>query len=74
METFAFASLASLLLVAPVWILLHYATKWHSSKSMTRDDDDLLESLSKAASRMESRLGSLTDILETDIEHKRSSS
>lgn len=74
MEPLAIASLVFLLLVAPVWIFLHHATKWHSRKSMTRNHDDLMETLSKAAARMENRIGTLTDILDTDIEQKRSSS
>jgi phage shock protein B len=58
----------ALTIVAPIWIVSHYATKWKSSKGLSTDDSNLLESLWKTAQSMENRIQTLEAILDTNVE------
>ncbi|NNM14295.1 MAG: envelope stress response membrane protein PspB, partial [Gammaproteobacteria bacterium] len=32
-----------LVIVAPIWLVLHYGTAWRKTKSLTKGDEQLLE-------------------------------
>ena len=55
-----------LAVVAPVWILAHYVTKWRAAKTITGEDEKLLQELWESAERMEGRIGTLERILKSD--------
>ncbi|MHA1566099.1 MAG: envelope stress response membrane protein PspB [Alphaproteobacteria bacterium] len=55
-----------LAVVAPVWILAHYVTKWRSAKTISGEDEKLLLELWESAERMEGRIGTLERILKSD--------
>ncbi len=55
-----------LAVVAPVWILAHYVTKWRSAKTISGEDEKLLQELWESAERMEGRIGTLERILKSD--------
>ncbi|HPF46855.1 MAG: envelope stress response membrane protein PspB [Alphaproteobacteria bacterium] len=52
--------------VAPLWILLHYLTRWKSTKTISNEDENILGELWESAERIESRLNNIERIL--DIE------
>lgn len=51
--------------VAPLWLILHYATARRRSAGLSRDDERMLEELWQLAGRMESRVNALETILDT---------
>jgi phage shock protein B len=55
-----------LVIVAPIWLILHYATRNSASKRLTSKDEALLEDLHDNARKMEERLHNLERILDAD--------
>lgn len=55
-----------LVIVAPIWLILHYATRNSASKQLTSKDEALLEELHANARKMEERLHNLERILDAD--------
>lgn len=55
-----------LVIVAPIWLILHYATRNSASKQLTSKDEALLEALHANARKMEERLHNLERILDAD--------
>ncbi|EWY39157.1 phage-shock protein [Skermanella stibiiresistens SB22] len=53
-------------IVAPLWIIFHYITKWRSSKGLTAEDEHTLAELWESAGRMENRIVSLEKILDAE--------
>lgn len=53
-------------IVAPIWLILHYATRNSASKRLTTRDEALLEDLHESARRMEERIHNLERILDAD--------
>lgn len=51
-------------IILPLIIVLHYATKWKQSKTLSREDEKMLEDLWESAQRMESRINALETILD----------
>ncbi len=61
-----------LVIVAPIWLILHYATRNSASKRLSTKDESLLEDLHESARRMEERIQSLERILDADTPEWRS--
>lgn len=57
----------ALTVVAPIWIIAHYATRWRSTKALSSDEEQLLEELWESAERMEQRINALERILDTEV-------
>ena len=55
-----------LAVVAPIWIITHYVTRWRASKSLSGEDEKLLSELWQSASRMDSRINALERILDAE--------
>ncbi len=55
-----------LVIVAPIWIIAHYITRWRASKTISGEDEKLLGDLWQSAERMESRIGTIERILEAE--------
>lgn len=53
-------------IVAPIWLILHYATRNSASKRLTTKDEAMLEELNDNAKRLEERLHNLERILDAD--------
>ena len=51
----------------PLVIVLHYVTKWKSTKSLTNEDASMLEDLWENAQRMETRINTLETILDDQV-------
>lgn len=61
-----------LTIVAPIWIIAHYVTRWRSAKTLSADDEHMLAELWQSANRMETRINSLERILDTEAPGWRS--
>ncbi len=54
------------LLLALVWVILHYATKWKTSATLTNDDEVMLEELYQVARRLDERMDTVERLLAAD--------
>ena len=48
------------------WLFLHYLTKWKQAKSITVEDEDLLDELHDIARRLDDRMNSIERIIAAD--------
>ncbi len=55
-----------LAIVAPLWIIFHYMTRWRTSKTLSGEDEKMLQELWQSAARMEERIRTLERILDTE--------
>ena len=62
----------ALTIVAPIWIVSHYVTKWKLSKGLSADEVQMLEDLWKTAQAMEKRVVTLESILDDNVKGWRS--
>jgi phage shock protein B len=52
--------------VAPIWIVAHYMTRWRMAKTLSPEDEKQFANLWEVAERMEARLDSIERILDAD--------
>ena len=52
---------------APLFIILHFITKWKQSREISGGDEKMLEDMWLLAHRMEERLESLETILDSEL-------
>jgi phage shock protein B len=55
-----------LVVVLPIWIIAHYATRWRTSNVITSADEHLLSELWETARKMEDRIRNLERILDEE--------
>lgn len=55
------------LFVLPLVIVLHYVTKWKSTRGLSGEDENLLAELWETAQKMESRVNALETILDDEV-------
>lgn len=55
-----------MLFVGLPWLILHYVTKWKQAKSLTGEDESLLDELHYTARRLEDRLHTIERIIAAD--------
>ena len=55
-----------LVIVAPIWIIAHYVTRWRMAKTLSPEDEKQFAELWRMAERMEERIDSIERILESD--------
>lgn len=55
-------------IVAPIWIVSHYVTKWRLAKGLSSDEARTLEELWQTARRMEERVETLEAILDKNVD------
>ena len=48
-----------LTVVAPIWIVFHYVTRWRTARTLSREDERTLVDLWDVARRIEARLDAL---------------
>ena len=53
--------------VLPLVVILHYVTKWKSSRTLSGDEQRMLEELWQDAQKMESRINALETILDDRV-------
>lgn len=55
-----------LTVVAPLWIIFHYVTKWRSQRGLSANDERLLADLWETANRLENRVQTLEKVLDAE--------
>lgn len=55
-----------LAIVAPIWIIAHYVTRWRMAKTLSPEDEKQFGDLWQIAERMEDRIHTIERILETE--------
>jgi phage shock protein B len=55
-----------LVIVAPIWIIAHYITRWRLAKTLSPEDEKQFAELWRIAERMEERIDSVERILEAE--------
>jgi phage shock protein B len=48
------------------WLVLHYVTKWKQAKSITVQDEDLLDELHDIARRLDERMNTVERLIAVD--------
>lgn len=61
-----------LVIVAPIWLILHYATRNSANRRLNSKDEALMEDLHDTARKMEERIHTLERILDADSPNWRS--
>jgi len=54
-------------IVLPLWIILHYVTKWKKSRELSGTEEEMLEEIWTLSQNMESRLNALETILDDEV-------
>ena len=65
-EFMALAVVMGTLFVGLPWLILHYTTKWKQAKTLTVDDENLLDDLHDTARRLEERVVTIERIMSAD--------
>jgi phage shock protein B len=55
-----------LTVIAPIWIVFHYITKWRAVRRLSAGDEKALGELWQAAQRLEARIATLERILDSE--------
>ena len=55
-----------MVIVAPIWLILHYRSKNVAAKGLGAEEQETLDQLARVAEKMEARLGTLEQILDTE--------
>ena len=55
-----------MLFIGMPWIILHYITRWKQAKTLTVDDENLLDDLHDTARRLEERVVTIERIMTAD--------
>lgn len=60
-----------MVVVAPVWIVFHYITKWRSQRGLSAQDERMLAELWEIANRLETRIHTLERVLDAEAPNWR---
>ncbi|MCH8058893.1 MAG: envelope stress response membrane protein PspB [Proteobacteria bacterium] len=60
-----------LVIPAPLFIVLHFISKWKQSREISRDDEQMLEDLWQLSQRLGDRLQTLERILDDELPDRR---
>ena len=66
-ETMYVLGILFVTIVLPLWIILHYVTKWKKSRELSGTEEEMLEEIWTLSQNMESRLNALETILDDEI-------
>lgn len=55
-----------LVIVAPIWIIAHYLTRWRAARRLSGEDEKTLGELWQSARRMEGRIEALERVLDAE--------
>jgi phage shock protein B len=53
--------------VAPLWLILHYRSRKHITKSLSQEDQQQLEKLLTRTEQLQQRVVSLEEILDAEV-------
>ncbi|MDX1380322.1 MAG: envelope stress response membrane protein PspB [Xanthomonadales bacterium] len=60
-----------LTVVAPLWIVFHYITKWKTMKGLSNEDEKMLAEVWESTRKMEDRILTLERILDVEAPNWR---
>ena len=60
-----------LVIVLPLWLILHYVTRWRAAKGLSTEDEKMLVDLWQSAKSIEGRIASLETILDAEAPNWR---
>ena len=60
-----------MVVVAPVWIVFHYITKWRAQRGLSAQDERLLAELWEISNRLEVRVHTLERVLDAEAPNWR---
>ena len=66
-ELLTIAVIVFIAVPAPLFIVLHFITKWKQSREISAGDEQMLEDMWRLAQRLEERLESLETILDSEL-------
>jgi phage shock protein B len=66
-ELLTIALILFIVIPAPLFIVLHFITKWKQSREISGGDEKMLEDMWLMSQRLEERLESLETILDTEL-------
>jgi len=66
-ELIAVAFIVFIAIPAPLFIVLHFITKWKQSREISGGDEKMLEDMWSFSQRLEDRLESLETILDSEL-------
>lgn len=66
-ELIAIAVIVFIAVPAPLFIVLHFITRWKQSREISGGDEKMLEDLWESSQRLEERLISLETILDSEL-------
>lgn len=61
------ALIVFLLVPAPLFIILHFITRWKQSREISGGDEEMLEDMWRTSQRLEERLENLERILDNEL-------
>ena len=53
--------------ITPLFVIMHYTTKWKATKGLSDDEHQMLEDLWKESQAMQSRVNALETILDNEV-------
>ena len=62
----------AILFIGFPWVLFHYITKWKMAKTLTGEDENLLDELHDLARRLDDRMGTIERIVQAENPNWRS--
>ena len=70
-ELLTLALILFLVIPAPLFIVLHFISKWKQAREISRDDEQMLEDLWQLSQRLSSRMQTLEKILDDELPDRR---
>jgi phage shock protein B len=66
LEFFFVPVIVFIVVVLPLWLLLHYVTRWRAARGLSTEDERMLADLWQNARRLEERVATLETILDAE--------
>jgi phage shock protein B len=60
-------SIIFMTVIVPLFVIMHYTTKWKATKGLSDDEHKMLEDLWKESQAMQSRVNALETILDNEV-------
>jgi len=70
-ELLTLALILFIVIPAPLFIVLHFISKWKQAREISRDDEQMLEDLWQLSQRLSSRMQTLEKILDDELPDRR---
>jgi phage shock protein B len=64
-EALGIIGILAVTIVAPIWLFLHYGSRWRQAKLLTTESEKTLAEMADIADKMESRIENLERLLDT---------